>query len=334
MHRCLAIILAAALLAALVVADIDPPAAAAQGDAEPAAPAEAEGWQALDISAEMNNDVVQTPNEWLRCWQVIHADVLRGDEDGDLSGHTIEGRHTVHDLFGQNLGGGGGYQVRGRYPRYRGSREDDVLWHEFTEPSQGLPRDGRVGRYRLHVDGFEHPEWARTGHGSPRRGRNAVRLVRPREDRTLRIELPKVQQRRYRAVNLLFAAEDAGNCVRVVAEYADGSEARLCQGAWADYHGRTRFSDDVPEPTDDGQPGQRQVVRLTPFANGWRVPYFRDRRYGYACMMEFDQPLRLDARKALAALRLETVYDGPDGIPVSNESWAVNVFAASAAPAE
>ena len=303
-----------------------------------AAPRAAEGgWVPLDISAAMNHDIVQTPNEWLRCLDLYRQDVLRGDEDDDLQGSALEGQYTANLVFGQHSmtsWGSTSYHVAGMYPRFVPGDVTHLEWFDVG-PDGGLPAGGRVGSYRLHMDELESPDWAMSRAEDKRAGRNAVRLRRRRADDKVAIALPQAQQRRYRALNLLFAAEInyTANCVRITARYADDTTAQLFQGALNDFHGEGTFLGDRRQPVDLSR-RQREVVRCTPYAAGWRNPAFRSKAYGYAVMSEFAQPLRLDGRKVLAAIEAETVHDGPGDMPLSGDYWNVDILAAIALPAE
>jgi len=333
MTRASALAFLAGLLALVLPAATSP----APGADAPGTPQESDlaDWVPLDISAAMNYDAVQTPNEWARCYYLYKQDVERGDEDNDLRGSTIEGQYMVYVVFGQHvMSGSMSYHVQGSYPSFpAGDPTRGLIWQELGQ-GQGLPPDGRVGRYQLYVDELESPEWHLSSAADPRPGRNTVRLPRPREDRTIVLTLSRSQQRRYRAVNLLFAARPGQrNCVRIVAVYGDATEARLFQGRLMDFYGPETFQSDRRQFTDGSPRGQRQVITYTPIANGWRRPYFRNELYGRATMSEFVTPLRLDAGKVLAALRFETVYENPGGEPLSDESWSVDFFAVSALPA-
>jgi len=339
MTRASALAFLAGLLALVLALATLLTGAHAAGDSAALAAPPADGaadWVPLDISAAMNYDVIQTPNEWLRCFDLYRRDVLLGDEDNDLRGNTVEGQYMVYLVFGQHVMYGSiSYHVQGSYPSFpSGDVTRELVWQQLGQ-GQGLPPDGRVGRYRLYVDELESPEWHLSRQADPRPGRNAVRLSRRREDAVLVLSLPHAQQRRYRAVNLLFAARPTQrNCLRIVAVYADGAEAPLFQGRLMDFYGPETFQTDRRQFPDGPPRGQRQVITYTPMANGWRRPYFRSELYGRATMSEFAAPLRLDAGKPLTALRLETVYENPGGEPLSDPSWSVDVFAASALPAK
>ncbi|MBN2584054.1 MAG: hypothetical protein JXL80_13395 [Planctomycetes bacterium] len=332
MHRAtVTISLLAAGAAALAAAGL-----LAGGTPLTAAPDDAAAWVALDLSAYMDRDVIQTPNEWIRCRDLVAQDILRGDEDEDMEQNKFEGSYTARDTFGQHGMGAWSHQsyhVRGRYPTFG---RDDVAQWQWADHAEGLPPDGRVGKYRLYMDELESPRWPTAApDGRPALGRNAVQLMRQREDRQLVMTLPASQQRRYRAVNLLFAAEvDYGkNCVRISARYADGSSGQLFEGRLQDFHGPQTFEYDRRDLRVDPPRGQRQVVDYSPIANGYREPAFRSGAYGRATMSEFAEPLPLDAAKKLEAIVLETVYANRFGEPVAADTWAVDFFAASALPA-
>lgn len=295
----------------------------------------ADRWVPLDISAHMNHDVIQTPNEWLRCWDLYRQDVLRGDEDDDLGSNPLEGKYPVRNVFGQHGMGAWtsfSYHICGAYPYFPGRDVTGLRWHERGD-GQGLPADGRIGRYRLYMDELESPQWyaADVGRQDPV-GRNAVRLTRFREDTHIELTLPPSQQGRYKAVNLLFAAEIVfgRNFVRISARYGDGSETRLFEGRLNDFFGPQTFQDDRRNLVDNPPQGQGVVIKYTPMACGYLSPGWRDQRNGRATMSEFAEPLRLDAAKVLEAVVLETVYQDADGRQLSAESWAVDIFAASA----
>jgi hypothetical protein len=318
--------LAALCVVVLVAVAARPGARAADGD----------GWVSLDISSAMNADVIQTPNEWLRCLQLYRQDALRGDEDGDLLGNTVEGRYTVGMVFGGHQmvsWSSTSYHLQGRYPHFAPGGVNKLRWVE-KGPGQGLPPDGRIGRYRLHVDEAESPEWQMSTPADHRRGRNAIRLVHPRAATTVVVELSPSQQRRYRAVNVLFAAEVNynSNCVRMTAVYADGTEARLYEGPLNDFHGPHIFDGDRREVARLPG-GQREVVNYTPFATGYQTPGFRGPQFGRAVMSDFARPLPLDAGRRLKALRFETVQKNEAGQMVAGGYWYADIFAAIALPA-
>lgn len=326
---CTALLALAALTAVRAAGDDAP-----SGNAAPPRTPDADRWVALDISAAMEYDAVCTPNELLVCCQSYRRDAADGDTDGDLHGSQIDRSHRPHSEFGH-------HRLGAHWTSLSLSVAGGVYPHVFDDsaspagPDGGVPPDGRVGIYRLYVDELEHPDWAQSGPGHGRRGRNAIYVGGgPKDDMRVEVPLPASQRGHYRSLNLLFAGSEYSvygkNDVRISARYADGTEQSLWQGRMGNLRGDAVIGWSREQYRT--LPGQREGLDMKQSVDAWsngaglRGP---GRHGGDLALLEFERPLRLDPRRELAAL----IFDRDDDVE-QIDYWKVWVFAASALPAE
>ena len=330
-----ALFLAAAtilLLATMAASqDTPPPPEPPAAPADLPAPGGEAGWLPLDLSKYMNRDAIQTPNEWMRSAQLHHEALLAAEEASQPPPSQL--RLTINNLFGDHSiarWSSTSYHVRGQYPRL--SRDaDGKLELKFIDQQQGLPHDGRIGPFRLYMDELESPDWSRAVAGGKRLvGRNVIRFGRWQQDSRKSLELAPGDQRKYRALNLLFAAE-YHHCrvyVRLSAEYADGHQQIIYQGELMDYIGRATWNGDRREY--DQPDGQVEYYKYLSKAGGYQLPSFSTGE-GAMCLNAFERPLKLDGGRVLKALHIDSLYEVNDKI-VSGENWGVLLFAAIALP--
>ncbi len=319
-----------------------------QGDAssaaetEPPEPAPADlpapggqaGWHALDLSQHMNRDIIQTPNEWLRCFQIYHEALLASDDQDRTA---VASRITCNRVFGDHSiarWSSLSYHVVGSYPHLKRDEEDENrLYMVHSQQDEGLPRDGKIGPFRLYMDELESADWRVANQDNGRiAGRNAISISRWRQDLDYTLTLAEPDRRRYKSLNLLFAAGDYGckNYIQLLAEYEDGHTALLYEGGMMDYHGPEVYAGD--RRGYDQPEGQVVYYRYQSKSGGYRTPGFSS-SHGPIGMNVFERPLKLDPRRKLKALKVQTIMERDDKL-LSGEHWVIYIFAAIAMPAD
>ena len=279
-------------------------------------------WVALDISASMTGDVVCTPNEYWRCVELLQLDVGgRAVPKEVFGGHDLAG--PWYPSLSYTLTGG-------NYPDY--SSAESLKTPRLVPAGAGLPPSGRAGIYQLYMDELEHPRWALSTRQDHLRGRNVIQFSRPHNKPDVRMEipLPPSQQKRYARINFLFAATDfpegGDNRVRLLAGYADGTVQKLWQGKMSNVHGnavlgRKKIRYAVEE-------GQLEAITMDSAVGSSTHVVFFGQGAGHMAMMEFEKPPALKADKVLTSLIIESTDQK------GRKSWTVNIFAASALPAD
>ncbi|MBN2582996.1 MAG: hypothetical protein JXL80_08005 [Planctomycetes bacterium] len=288
--------------------------AAAEGDDD-------SRWTPLDISASMDADIILTPNEQFRCWDLAEHSHSPGQPPQVFSGH------NVGYFWGSVV-----YVLAGRtyfdWQPGRGAKQ-------YTIPAgAGLPSDGRLGVYQLYMDELEHPQWSASTTVHPTPGRNAVMLAKTtsKGPEPLRISLANSQRRRYDSARFLMVSRIGNpqhhgvNRIRLVAEYADHSQSKLWEGTVGYPFGnsvRSGGKDRWSVPPD-----QREALRMTCFAEGTgNITRINQVEEEPVVLVEFAKPLPLDAAKPLDAIVVENADEKP------GTRWEVYLLAVSARPA-
>lgn len=301
-----------------------------------------DAWVALDISASMNNDVICTPAEWRRCVELYRYDRYLGDENGDRRGRRIDRANVPSVVFGGHRMGTYhstlAYLVEGgRYLDFRG-RVDRRRKLITVGTGQGIPRSGRIGIFRLHVDELEHADCAVSTGSASRMGRNAIRFGHdPTQERPAIVDVPiaPVQQGRYAVVNLLFAGSIGNlhhwgtNRLRLSARYEDGTSREIWRGHMGFVRGRSR-GDEVDYRLPENQV---EALSMTLSATSGGSPTqpvigIQEAGWGKVAMLRFERPLPLDPSRRLVGFTFEEADGAGRGY------WDADIFAISVRPAE